>query len=319
MNQYRYTKYHYKPKRRTRKLIVTIIILVIIGGGAFSAVFFLNVYSIYSSIVDLYRLWFNDYGFLEKHLQTGQYNIVIHNGLPYLARRPHNPRLLRYIGESYYYISTSLTDEEKEESIDRAIFYLRKGIVLSQMEEVLTNTYYVLGMCYFRKGQAYYELAVDYLKKALDGGHEDESLYEILGYCYFKIGALQNAAKYLEKAKEAVPKDVVRLYLAHTYTEQEKYESAVRELRFIIENTADDVIYDEAFAALVWIDFHEERFDEVRRNIELILEKNKDSAFAHFWLGNLYEREGDLLSARKEWRRTLKIDPKHIGAIEKLY
>ena len=46
---------------------------------------------------------------------------------------------------------------------------------------------------------------------------------------------------------------------------------------------------------------------------------NTDSAFAHYWLGNIYEKEGDLISARKEWRMTLRINPKHIGAIDKLY
>ena len=298
---------------------MTLLILIIVGGGAFSAVFFLNVYSLYSRIADLYRVWFNDYSFLEKNLQMGQYNIVIHEGLPYLEKRPNNPRLLRYIGESYYYISTSLTEEEKEESINRAILYLRKGIVLSQLDVVLTKTYHVLGMSYFRKGKAYYELAADYLKRALEGGYEDTTLYEILGYCYYRIEALDNAAIYLEKAKVAAPKDVVRLYLAHTYRDKGMYESAVKELRYLIENSVDDAIYEEAFSALIWIDFHEERFGDVKKNLEIILEKNEDSAFAHFWLGNLYEREGDLISARKEWRRTLKIDPKHIGAIEKLY
>jgi Tfp pilus assembly protein PilF len=46
---------------------------------------------------------------------------------------------------------------------------------------------------------------------------------------------------------------------------------------------------------------------------------NENSAEAHYLYGNIFEKEGDLISARKEWRLALKIDPKHIGAIEKLY
>ena len=86
MDPYRYSQYHYKPRRRKRKFVVTLLILLLIGGGVFYAVFFLNVYSIYANIIGLYRIMFNDYGFLEKNLESGNYNIAIHEGLPYLER-----------------------------------------------------------------------------------------------------------------------------------------------------------------------------------------------------------------------------------------
>ncbi len=95
--------------------------------------------------------------------------------MPYLEKRPYNARLLRYLGEAYYYISTSLTEGEKEESLDRAVIYLRKGIVLSHADDVLANTYYVLGMAYFSKGLSYYELAAKYMLKSLDSGFSDRN------------------------------------------------------------------------------------------------------------------------------------------------
>jgi len=319
MVKYPYSQYHYKPRRKKKKVFLVVFLLLIIGGGAFYSVFYLNIYALYAHVIDMYRVWFNDYGFLEKNLELGNYNVAIHQGLPYMEKRPYNARLLRYIGEAYYYISTSLTEGEKEESLDRAITYLRKGIVLSHADEVLTKTYYVLGMSYFSKGQKYYELAAKYMLKSLDGGFADPQIYELLGYSYYKIGAFADAENYLKKAVARQPKDIARLYLAQTYKDRGKYESARKELSYLIQNSADDAIVDESYAVLVWIDFQEERFDQARKNIEKILERNEDSAFAHFWLGNIYEKEGDLISARKEWRRTLRINPKHIGAIEKLY
>ncbi len=319
MNQFRYARYHYKPRRRKRKLFFSLFLLLCIGGGIFYSVFFVDFYTLYTNLIALYRVWFNDYGFLEKSLESGNYNIAIHEGLPYLEKRPYNARLLRYLGESYYYISGSLTEKEKEESIDKTILYLRKGIVLSRFDEVLTKSYYVLGMSYFKKGLSYYELAVEYLKKALDTGYNDRAVFEILGYCYYKLGAFDDAVTHLEKAKQESPKDVVRLYLAHAYKDKGMYESALGELRYLIVNSEDDAIIEEAYAANVWIDFQEERFDDVKKNIEALLKINQNSAFAHYWLGNVYEREGNLISARKQWRTALKIDPKHIGAIEKLY
>ena len=319
MDPYRYSQYHYKPRRRKRKFVLTLLILLLLGGGVFYAVFFLNVYSIYANIIGLYRVMFNDYGFLEKNLESGNYNIAIHEGLPYLERKPYNSRLLRYMGESYYYISASLHGSEQEEALDSAIIYLRKSIVLSRFDDVLTQAYFILGMSYFKKGVHYYDLAAEYLERAIEAGHKSKELYEILGYCYYKLGVLDSSIVFLEKAMAESPKDIVRLYLAFAYRDKEMYESAIKELDYLIKHTGDDAIYEEAFTVLIWIDFQEERYDKAKRNILSILEMDEDSAFAHFWLGNIYEKEGDLISARKEWRTTLKLNPRHIGAIEKLY
>jgi tetratricopeptide (TPR) repeat protein len=319
MEHYRYSRYHYKPRRRKRKLVAVLLVLFMLGGGVLYTIFFLDVYSLYAGVVDTYRVWFNDYSFLEKSLENGNYNVALHEGLPYLEKRPYNSRLLRYIGESYYHISSSLTGNEREESLDNAIRYLRKSIVLSRLEDVLTQAYYVLGMAYFRKGPYYYELAATYLEHSYKAGYRDPAIYEILGYCYYKLGVYDSAIEYLERAKLEVPKDIARLYLAFAYRDKGMYENAVRELDYLVRNTGDDAIYEEAFSALIWIDFQEERFDKAKQSILAILEKNDNSAFAHFWLGNILEREGDLVAARKEWRKTLQLDPKHIGAIEKLF
>jgi tetratricopeptide (TPR) repeat protein len=319
MAEYHFARYHYKPRRRKRKVFLTLLILLLIGGGVVYAVFFVDFYSLYANVLKTYRLTVNDYSFIEKNLDLGHYNIAIQEGMPYLEKKPNNQKLLRYMGESYYYISLSLTGSEMEESLDHAILYLRKGIALSTFEDILAKPYYVLGMAYFKKGGLNYELAAEYLERAVKAGYEGEGVYEVLGYCFYKLGALDSAVRYLEKAQEEAPTDVSRLYLAFAYKDQKKYESALKELHYLTNNTSDDVIYEEAYDALVWIDFQEERYDSAREGIAKILAKNENSAFAHYWLGNIYEMEGDLISARNEWRKALKIDPSHIGAIEKLY
>jgi len=322
MSEYQFSKYLYKPKKRKKKTLLIIFILLVIGGGVFYSLFFLDFldfYRLYSKMVDAYRLRFNDYRFLQKNLDLGNYNVVIHEGLPYLQKKPYNAQLMRYIGEAYYYISTSLTGKEKEESIDQAIIYIRKGIILSPFDDILTKSYFILGMSYFKKGAHYNELAVEYLRRALNSGYNDNSLYEILGYCYYKLGVLDEAINYLEKAKRITPKDIVQLFLAYAYKNKGLFGSAKKELDYIILNTQDDAILEEAYAALAWIDFQEERYEQAKENLNKVIELNENSAYAHYWFGNIYEKEGDLISARKEWRLALKMDPKHIGAIEKLY
>jgi tetratricopeptide (TPR) repeat protein len=319
MADYKYSRYLYKPKKRKKKFLLALFLLILVGGGAYYAFFVVDIYSLYVRIVDLYRVVFNDYRFLQKNLEAGNYNVVIHEGLPYLEKRPYNARLMRYIGEAYYYIATALTGPEKEESIEKSIQYLRKGLVLSSFDDVLMKSFFMLGMSYFKKGAHYYELAVEYLEKALRAGYKDDSIYEIVGYCYYKLGVLDDAIVYLNKANEIAPKDIDRLFIAHAYKDKGLFESALKELDYLVENTQDDAILEEAYSVLVWIDFQEERYDKVRENIDRVLKLNENSAYAHFWLGNIYEKEGDLISARKEWRHTLKLNSKHIGAIEKLY
>jgi tetratricopeptide (TPR) repeat protein len=226
---------------------------------------------------------------------------------------------MRYIGEAYYYISTSLTGVEKEESINKAILFIRKGIVLSQFDEALSKNYFLLGMAYFNKGPHYYELSAEYLSRALENGYNDNSIYEILGYCYYKMGVQEKAIEYLEKAKLMTPKDIVYLFLAYAYKNSGMYESAIKELDYLIQTTSDDAILEESYAARAWIDFQEERYEQARGNLLKVLNINQNSDYAHFWIGNIYEKEGDLISARKEWRLALKINPKNIGSIEKLY
>jgi len=319
MTDYHYSKYLYKPKKRKKKIFIVLFILLLMGGGVFYSIFFLDFYKLYSKMVDTYRVTFNDYRFLQKNLDAGNYNMVIHEGLPYLQKKPYNPQLLRYIGEAYYYISTSLTGDEKEESIDKAITYLRKGITLSTFDDILTKTYYILGMSYFKKGAYYYELAATYLGKALKSGYTDDSLFEILGYCYYKLGDYDESINYMQRAKSVNPKDIVLLFLAYAYKNKGMYESAKNELDRLIQESNDDAILEEAFAALAWIDFQEERYGNAKAHLARVFELNENSAEAHYLYGNIFEKEGDLISARKEWRLALKIDPKHIGAIEKLY
>jgi tetratricopeptide (TPR) repeat protein len=319
MSDLKYSKYLYKPKRGRKKAVIIIFSLLVLCGGVLYSIFFLDFYRIYTEIINVYRMTFNDYRFLQKNLDLGNYNVVIHESEPYLLKKPYNAQLHRYIGEAYYFISTSLTGEEKEESIERAILYLRKGIVLSSFDEVLTKSYYVLGMSYFKKGPHYYELAVEYLRRALDSGYNDLSLFEIVGYCYYKIGVYDDAISYLERAKQQTPTDVVHLFLAHSYKSKEMYTSSLKELDYLISHSSDDAILEEAYSARVWIYIQEERFDQAKQNLQKVFELNEDSAYAHYWKGIIYEKEGDMISARREWRLALRIDPKHIGAIEKLY
>jgi len=52
---------------------------------------------------------------------------------------------------------------------------------------------------------------------------------------------------------------------------------------------------------------------------EKILDNDDNNAEMHFQLGEVYYQLGELPRARSEWRRTVRIDPQHRGALLRLY
>jgi len=62
----------------------------------------------------------------------------------------------------------------------------------------------------------------------------------------------------------------------------------------------------------------EQKLDEAKAEFDTILEKDPNSADAHYGLGVIYETQGDLIRSRAEWRKAIRLDPVHPGARAKL-
>ena len=61
-----------------------------------------------------------------------------------------------------------------------------------------------------------------------------------------------------------------------------------------------------------------EALEAAEKEFRSILQKNENSADAHYGLGVLYEKQGDSAKARAQWRRVLRIQPNHEGALKKM-
>ena len=66
----------------------------------------------------------------------------------------------------------------------------------------------------------------------------------------------------------------------------------------------------------IYIDIDE--LDSAMEQFNTVLEKDENSADAHYGLGLIYEKQENLVSARAEWRKARKIQPNHAGAVKKL-
>ena len=320
INNYRYSKYFYKPRKKSKKILLISLILTVIIGTSVYSIFFVDFMAIGSKVTETYRILFNDFKFIEKNLDEGNFTVVINDGMPLLEKKPYNARLLRYLGEAYYNISFNLTGREKTESLLQSIRFLRKSFVVSKETAIIPRYYFILGMAYYYLNNPYYyDLAAKYLIEAYEKGYKDNKSFEVIALCFYRLKMYKKSIDYFKKAMEVSPKDVNRLFLASAYKEVGMYESALKELDYLIKNSKDDAIREEAYCQSAWIDFKEERYDEARNKLNKVLSMNSKSDYAHYWLGNIYEKEGDIIAARKEWRTALKINPRNIGAIKKLY
>ena len=62
----------------------------------------------------------------------------------------------------------------------------------------------------------------------------------------------------------------------------------------------------------------EENYDDAKKEFETILEKDINNADAYYGLGVIYEKQGELVKARAEWRKALRIDVNHQNALKKM-
>ena len=61
-----------------------------------------------------------------------------------------------------------------------------------------------------------------------------------------------------------------------------------------------------------------EDYEKALKEFENVLQKSQNSADAHYGIGVIYEKQGNLVKARAEWRQTLKYQVNHQGALQKL-
>ena len=106
--------------------------------------------------------------------------------------------------------------------------------------------------------------------------------------------------------------------LAKEYYSISERAVAKQYLERVLMTSTDDEVKINSRNILGKIYIEEENYDAAQKEFEAILEKNANFADAHYGLGILYEKQGDNAKARAEWRKCLKLQVKHAGALQKL-
>lgn len=235
-----------------------------------------------------------------------------------LADEPMDLGSLVYRGIAAFHLGIAQTSASaKIPYLDEAVANLRKALLVSG-DDLRPKLEYVLGKAYYHKGDDYTDLAARYLLLARAGGYVADDLGEYLALAYESLGEGEKAIAELEAVPGATESPAMLLRLARSYYTLGRIAKGDEYVARVLALKPDASIEEQAMAALAESYASRGNAAAAERTYLAMIDKRDDDANAHFALGNLYEAAGDLVKARYEWRRALKIDPNHAGARRKL-
>ena len=303
--------------KRKSKVLAIVLISVAVVVLSSVLVFFLsrmvkNSRNNNPSVHKLYSLW-----------DQGEYEKVYSDSLAILEKNELNAPAMVMHGYSAFFIALAQTDITNTQSyVDECIFSLRKSLYYADKAS-LPQIQYMLGKAYFQKNtisSAYYysDLVIKYLNLALENGYEAPDIHECLALCYADLGMTVKSVMEFTMALKSHKTDTLLYAIALQYHKLEKDDIAKPYLVEIMTDSQDDDIILKSSLLLAEIYFLEGSYGDARTIYENVLEKFPDCAEGLDGLGNIYEKNGDIAKARSEWRKTLKVQVNHAGAIKKL-
>jgi len=250
------------------------------------------------------------------------YSKVYEYSKAYLQEKPYNNTAMTYYSYACFYLSQSQTDTQIAQTfLDESINNLRVALY-SANDSLKPQLYYMLGRAYFYKNKItshyYADLAIKYLLLARDNGFEADDISLYLGLSYASLGMPKESISAFTGALLVRESDSLLLSIAEQYYASHEYSAAKQYLHRIISSSSNDEMIITSKNLLGQIYLEEENYEDALKEFNDVLEKNPGSGDAHYGLGLIYEKQGNLVAARAEWRNTRKVQPNHAGALQKL-
>lgn len=293
--------------KKTLSIIAVLAFLMIVGLGAFSVLGFKKYHSGLPSNKELQDDW-----------TKKNYEDVLKKTAEILERRPRDAEVRCLHGFAAYYVSSAQTNQTAaSEYLDECIVSLRQALY-GLSEENLPRLYYILGKAYYQKGYFYYDLALKYLNKVFELGCNFPDLNKFRGMAYSYLGENKKAIEAFTYDLDANSDEFLLFALAKNYASVGDFNKAKMYLTEAAEKATDVMLKLDCKNKLAEVYFDEENLDKAIAEYMEILEMDKNYSDAYYGLGLIYERAGNLVKARAEWRKALKANPLHAKAIEKL-
>ncbi len=300
------------------------IVYILIGAISAAAVVFLSIFFVriirskilnIDSITSLYDNW-------DLHTIDG-YSKVYGISSEILDSQPYNNTALAFLGYSSFMLAEAETDNTKSmEYLDKAIFNLRTAMRNSRPDSI-SQIHYMLGKSYFYKDKlsstSYYaDLVVKYLNLALDEGYVSDDIPLLLGLSYAALGETDKSISAFTEALLVRENDILLFNIAKQYIKNGQETVAKQYLVRVIDTSDNEELLIKAHILLAQIDISENNLMEAEQEFLALLSKNDNIADAHYGLGVIYEKNGDSVKARSEWRKCLKLQADHDGALSKM-
>ncbi|MCQ2981550.1 MAG: tetratricopeptide repeat protein [Treponemataceae bacterium] len=240
-----------------------------------------------------------------------------------IRNKPFEPTAEAYHGFAAFYLAVSSTDPQLvQQYIDESINSLRlaRPNVSKVLEPQVT---YLLGKAYFYKDSFssyhyYADLAIYYLQDAFDKGVTAADIPEYLGLSYAQLGYTEESISSFSEALLHQENDTLLLAIGEQYIANGQSEFATQYLYRLLETSKDEVMQCRARLLIASVMAEQGQYAEAENEYNLILEKDLSNADAYYGIGVLYEMQGDLVKARSFWRKALKVQVTHQGALQKL-
>ena len=265
----------------------------------------------------------NSIAALEDNWAKYDYQKVYEISTAILADKPLNTTARMFHGYSSFFLAVSQTDNSVTEAyLKDALKSLRIALQKSGPENK-GQLEYMLGRCYFYKDissnyQYYADLAIKYLLLAQEDGYDSDDIAECLGLSYTALGETQKSIEAFGEALLVRESDTLLLSIAEQYYKIGNMANAKAYLFRVRDLTKNEDLILRTSFLLGEIFVEENELEDAEKEFRSILQKNENSADAHYGLGVLYEKQGDSAKARAQWRRVLRIQPNHEGALKKM-
>ncbi len=261
-----------------------------------------------NQIVSITELW-----------DAGDYPAVSRLAEERLSEDPMNRDALLFAGYSRFFLAISrLSAEKRLEDLDYSIFYLRLLKTRNDTPHP-ERVDYLLGKAYLLKGPYWADLAIRYLIASLEAGYLAEDSYEFLGRAYSSLGYLNAALDCYEKAAKDHPTDRLLLTMGEDAFQLGRYNEAESYYLKVIDETRDEGIRIKGLSQLGQLYYDVGNYSRAREVLEELVETEPGKAAHQFLLGETYHELGLSQKARAAWFKAVRIDPRHNGALKRLY
>lgn len=279
-----------------------------IAAGAF---FFINVYRTRYFRVPPLKTVYGDW-------DNKDYAAVYAKTAQILERRPMDGTALALHGFAAYYLFAEQTDVSTgAEYLTAAVVHLRRARYLIN-EKDIPKLAYILGKAYYQQGYYYADLAVKYLDEAYAGGITASDLAEFRGMAASLLGDTDKALEAFTQALALNPSDLILYVVAENYKKKGDIQNAQLYLFETIKKTNDAVLEVRCRNQLGLLFLEDNKSAEALEQFNAVLEKDINSADAHYGIGLVYEKQGDMIKARYEWRQAIRLNPIHAETRAKL-